>query len=219
MNDSADYPLYLFAKVPEPGQVKTRMQPELTAGQCAALAEMMLEDSMAKVAAAWPGRRVLSVLPSPDHPLVTGLAKRYGFSLQPQQGADLGERMANVLSAGMASSGGAVVLGCDVPHLPPSLLVTSYQSMIQGHSVIGPARDGGFYLLGLCGRDDTLPFRMFQDVVWGGSGVYTAVMNNAFAERIEIKALDVLGDIDNYADLTELVGEMEGYRQFIVADG
>ena len=74
MNDSPDYPLFLFAKVPVPGQVKTRMQPELTARQCAALAKMMMEDSMAKVAAAWPGRRVLSVLPSSDHPLIAELA-------------------------------------------------------------------------------------------------------------------------------------------------
>ena len=219
MNDSADYPLYLFAKVPEPGQVKTRMQPELSPGQCAALAEMMLEDSMAKVAATWSGRRVLAVLPKPNHPLMEDLAQRYGFSLQPQEGGDLGERMANALSAGMKTFGGALVLGCDVPHLPPSLLVTAYQSMVRGHNVIGPAEDGGFYLLGLCGRNHVLPSRMFLDVAWGGSEVFATVMGNALIQGVELAELELLSDVDNYADLAAVAEEMEGYRQFLTADG
>ena len=219
MNDNTDYPLFLFAKVPEPGQVKTRMQPELSAGQCAALAEMMLEDSMAKVAAAWPGRRVVSVLPSPDHPLIAGLAQRYGFNLQSQQGADLGERMASVLSEGIAEYGGAVVLGCDVPHLPKSLLVTAYRSLVEGRNVIGPARDGGFYLLGLCTSDAGLPSRLFADVAWGESAVFSTVMSNAVAQGMETTVLKTLSDVDNYADLAALAGEMDGYRQFLTEGG
>ena len=91
--------------------------------------------------------------------------------------------------------------------------------MSRGHPVIGPTRDGGFYLLGLCGRDDDLPFLLFDDVAWGGSGVYSAVMANGLAQGVEIRVLELLSDVDKYADLVALAGEMDGYRQFLTGGG
>ncbi len=171
MKDKPGIPLYLFAKAPLPGQVKTRMSPGLTPQQCADLAVMMLEQSMAKVANSWPGRKVLAVTPDPDHPVFRKLVSVHGFETRIQAAGDLGHRMWDMLTSGIKSAGAAVVMGCDVPQIPEGLLFRAHEDVLSGLNVIGPARDGGFYLLGI-GKDSPAPFDQINQGAFQASPDY-----------------------------------------------
>lgn len=211
MNGNSDIPLYLLAKAPIPGQVKTRMQPYLSPQQSAQLAEIMLEQSMAKLSSGWPGRRILSVAPDLSYPLFHELAERYGFSIQVQVCGDLGGRMAHCIQQGLKQSRGCAVFGADVPYVSESILSSFYDSMLQGENVVGPAEDGGFYLLGL----QFFPNELFKNIKWGGENVLAKLLKNAQTSHLRLHEYQVLRDIDNWNDLCWLAETDKIYKTFV----
>ena len=211
MPDSAPgWPLYLFAKVPQPGAVKTRLRPHLSQQRCAELARRMLEDTAAKAARHWPGRSVLCITPHLHDPFITGLARRYGLTQTLQSDGDLGQRMQAALTAGINQHGAAVVMGCDVPYIPADWLTRSYHLMRRGANLIGPAEDGGFYLLGL----HRFPPGLFDGIQWGESGVRAALLSQAAKRRLRLRALPTLRDIDQWAELRWLARTHPDYAEF-----
>jgi len=213
----AEIPLYLFAKAPRPGQVKTRLQPDLTPDQCAELAVMMLKQSMAKVASSWPGRRVLAVTPDADHPVFLELVDEYGFETRRQSDGNLGHRLWDVLEEGLKGHGAAMVMGCDVPHISVELLSRACQDMQQGQNVIGPARDGGFYFLGLgYGVGEGTP-ALFDQVRWGTADVLNKVLHNALDCKLDLVQYPLLRDIDQWDDLQWLARQDSQYAVFTPA--
>ncbi len=203
-------PLYLFAKAPIAGEVKTRMFPQLTPESSAALAHKMLEQSLDKICESWPGKVILTVAPDRDHPAFKTLSSKYDFTFTVQVLGSLGHRMLTVLKQGIEESGAAVVMGCDVPHFDAEVLLSTYQLLKTGRNVVGPAEDGGFYLLGLNQVDEAL----FYGVQWGGERVLLDVKKNA--EKIPISLVDVktLRDIDNWSDLQWLIQQDTQYQVF-----
>lgn len=221
----AEIPLYLFAKAPRPGQVKTRLQPNLTPDQCAELAVMMLKQSMAKVASSWPGRRVLTVTPDADHPVFLELVDEYGFETRRQSDGNLGHRLWDVLEEGLKGHGAAMVMGCDVPHISVELLSRACQDLQQGQNVIGPARDGGFYFLGLgyglgygvgYGVGEGTP-ALFDQVRWGTGDVLNKVLDNALDCQLDLVQYPLLRDIDLWDDLQWLARQDSQYAVFTPA--
>ena len=206
-----DIPLYLFAKAPVAGRVKTRMQPFLTPLQSAELAAEMLTVSMRKVAANWPGRRVLAASPDTGFPLFQELCSQYGFEMESQISGNLGERMTYCLENGLKTCGYAAIMGCDTPHVSESVVCDFYDSMVRGENVVGPAVDGGFYFLGL-NRFDR---QIFDDVVWGESGVLSILRKNARDNQIELCEYSPLRDIDNRDDLCWLASVDPFYNRFV----
>lgn len=196
-----DIPLYLFAKAPEPGKVKTRMRPQLDNDACAALATRMLVQSASKVVRHWPGPRILCVAPTLDHPRFHELEQEQSFRLLKQIDAGLGDRMLAALADGLEQFGQAVVMGCDVPHIDGAILQQAWRLMQLGDNVIGPAEDGGFYLLGV----NASPARAFTGIEWGGDQVASAVLRQGLEEGIAFTHLPTLRDIDRYDDLLWLV--------------
>lgn len=204
-------PLYLFAKAPEPGRVKTRMQPYLDPETCAALAAQMLEDSARQVSRFWPGRRILCVTPHAGHPHFDRLSREADFEVTEQIDADLGDRMIAAIASGLSQSGSAMVMGCDVPHLDGAILEQAWTWMQGGHNVIGPALDGGFYLLGCHG----LPVPAFKGVEWGSSSVLETVVRQAKQGGMAFSVLPELQDIDRPSNLRWLAQQDNRYRRFI----
>ena len=207
----ASFPLFLFAKAPVAGRVKTRMQPALTAEQSAELATEMMWQSADKVSTFWPGNFTLSVTPDRSHRLFSQLVEKYNCAVCDQIDGDLGVRMGAVLSSGIAATGGAVVMGCDVPQIPPGVLQQAWSWMQQGYNVIGPATDGGFYLLGLHKFDHAL----FDQVVWGESEVLNRVLEQAETLGLTFQKLPTLFDVDEIADLMLLVEQEPRYQMFL----
>ena len=204
-------PLYLFAKAPVAGKVKTRMQPRLSAEACARLAETMLRHSVQTAVEAWPGEVILATTPTSSHPVFDALCLDCGITAVEQRGADLGQRMGNLLRQGIAGAGGAAVMGCDVPHVTGDTLRTCHAEMGRGRNVVGPAADGGFYLLGLVSLDPSL----FSGIEWGGDGVMADLEKNARRLGQDFVTLDSLRDIDKWEDLKWLASRCDRYQEFL----
>ncbi len=211
MNADAGIPLYLFAKAPVPGQVKTRMQPQLTAVQSARLATQMLRQSVEKVCQFWRGKLILTVSPTSDYPLFQDLARNNNLDLEIQMAGDLGEKMLYVLRKGIAQFGSAVVMGSDVPHITDEILIEVHRLVTQKNNVIGPTRDGGFYLLGL----NKMANAMFEGVDWGSERVMTRLCQNFQGLGIGLSLCSELRDIDNWDDLCWLGSQDSSYQEFV----
>lgn len=142
--------LVVFAKRPEPGQVKTRLCPPFTPEQAAAFYACMLEDVLetsARAAAALGLEAVLAVHP-PE--AASTLPAPAGLRREPQLGADLGARMEHALARELARGRSPVLLrGSDSPTLGVETLAAALDALARADLVICPDRDGGYNLVGL----------------------------------------------------------------------
>ena len=207
----AAIPLYLMAKAPRAGQVKTRMRPELNAETAARLARLMLEQTVENACRHWPGEVALCIWPRAGHPAFTRLAAKHQLAVTVQADTDLGGRMLAALDRGIARAGGAAVMGCDVPHCPGEVLAAAHALLARGENPVGAAEDGGFYLLGLRRADAAL----FDGVRWSGPEVLDAVRARAAAAGVRLRDLPPLRDIDRYCDLQWLAGVDAAYQPFL----
>ena len=210
MSDKPAIPLYLFAKQPLAGQVKTRMQPHISQSQSAELAVMMLERSMERAFQGWPGVRILSAAPDCNLALFDLFAERYQFRLEDQVSGNLGARMSSCLAKGIHEHGAAAVMGCDIPQISTRILSNFYKQLMSGEDVVGPAEDGGFYFLGLHRFSDVL----FKDIRWGESSVLSALLRNSDETDVVLHPYSPLRDIDTWADLDWLATIDDAFAGF-----
>ena len=208
----------LLAREPLAGQVKTRLQPRLSAGQAAGLYAAFLRDGAAALAGSKAHRKVVAVAPPEGEPSLRGLLKGYaGLSFEGQPGGSLGERMeALCRRAAGAGCERVVLLGSDSPSLPSTFIDEALQRLREADVVIGPSVDGGYYLIGL--RADALPEAapvVFRGIEWGTGrvleqtlealpgGLHLSLMppwydvdvpEDAALLRVHLRALDRSGD-------------------------
>lgn len=194
--------LLIFAKQPVPGQVKTRLVPYLTATEASELFDAMIADTV----------HVAGQVPETDRMLFysgddqCGNYFRNSFPELPlfrQEGEDLGARMERALETVFrAGYMAAVVIGTDAPHLPPAVVTEAFRLLEHGaaEAVFGPAKDGGYYLIGM----KRVHAELFRGVSWGTGDVFRQTM--AKAERLGLKSekLPVWNDIDTVDDLASL---------------
>jgi uncharacterized protein len=210
--------LIIFAKCPVPGQVKTRLSPPLSPEQAAELYRCMLEDILAKSARLADVDRYLFYQGGTDAGHYFARTGR-GMTCLPQQGRDLGERMAaafrHVFTDGFAA---AAIIGTDSPDLPVSFIEGAYQRLQERgvEVVFGPSEDGGYYLLAM----KRLHAGLFRDVPWSSGGVLQKSLANAANGGIGAALLPPWHDVDRAEDLVrpELRDENNGApltRQFI----
>ena len=143
----------VIAKEPVPGRVKTRLTPPCTPDEAAALAAAALADTLTATAAAPVTRHVLALAGAP------GAWLPAGFDVVAQRGGGLDERLAAAFADTHASLPLPMVLiGMDTPQVTAGLLAEAAQSLVCGEAdaVLGPAADGGFWLLGLRRPDRSL---------------------------------------------------------------
>lgn len=164
----------VFAKAPVPGQAKTRLIPAVGPEGAARLQAAFLRDVLERHAR--PHRRT-TVWCSGAHPLWATL----GVPLALQPAGDLGVRQAVAFAAELAEGAGAsvVVVGTDSPTLPPELVDLAFATLAASEgpaAVVGPARDGGYYLLGLRGVDPHVLPAVFAGIAWGTPTVCAELM-------------------------------------------
>jgi hypothetical protein len=138
-------PVVVFAKPPLPGAVKTRLSRGVGARRAAQLALAFFHDTWATVEAL-PWARPILASTTPD---LSAFALGGDVEVWLQGTGDLGARMERVLDRGIAEAGRALVIGSDLPGLPAGHLDGAHDALARHEAVIGPAEDGGFYLLGL----------------------------------------------------------------------
>ncbi len=189
----------IFAKEPVPGQVKTRFTPPLNPEIACRLYHGFLEDILEE-SAQLPGlESAIFYAPAAGRGFFQKLAPA-GVRLAPQEGRDLGERMARAVARGFAAGFSRVLLrGSDTPDLPGAILLEAKEILEadQAEVVLGPASDGGYYLVGL----KTLYPELFQGLPWSGSMVLAETLRRARRLSLRVHLLNSWPDIDTYADL------------------
>jgi rSAM/selenodomain-associated transferase 1 len=121
----------------------------------------------------------------------------------PQNGKDLGERMRNGFTGAFQMGFKRVVLiGSDIPDLPLGFIREAFASLREKDVVIGPAYDGGYYLIGF--RDKTFSPQVFEGIAWGTKNVFYETIKKLKGLRRAIHALPYQRDIDTAEDFKYL---------------
>jgi uncharacterized protein len=196
------YAIAVMARAPQPGQVKTRLVPPLSHERAAELYRCLLLDKLQQVAEI-PGidpylaytpiearSSMLTVLPD-------------SFTLIPQAGSTLGDRL-HRLSAILLERGHPAVflIDSDSPTLPTPYLLGAIAHLQNTATdlVLGPAEDGGYYLIGL-----KRPCRaLFDDIPWSGPTVLMDTLRHATMQQLQVAMLPSWFDVDTPDDLARL---------------
>lgn len=127
-----------------------------------------------------------------------------GFAQSVQFAGDLGARLERVFEHLLAGQQGrAVIVGSDCPALTTAHLDAAFTALAGHDLVVGAARDGGYWLIGLACDAPAL----FRDVPWGADTVCALTLSRAAELRLRVAQLPTLADLDTPADLAALVGE------------
>lgn len=193
--------LVIFAKAPVSGFAKTRLIPALGAEGAAALAQRMLDHTLAHALAAGMQSVVLCMSPAPldsawQHvPLPQAVEQTY------QGDGDLGARMNRAVERTLALQQGSVlVIGTDCPALTAVQLREAAHQLEKHDAVLIPAADGGYVLIGLRATCPTL----FADMAWSTKVVASETLSRMASLGLHVWLGQVLNDIDESADLKHL---------------
>jgi len=190
-----------MAKHPEPGRVKTRLAARIGTERATGLYRAFVEDLRDRLAgrevaidvwwAYWPAD-------APFGDLVPGPR------VFAQRGSDLGARIYDAMERVRAGEDRAVaVIGADAPHVPLTSLRACRHALDRGVDlVLGPALDGGYYLLATQRPQPAL----FEAIAWGTQSVLETTRTRARARRLTWIELPPLADVDDLDGLEELRG-------------
>lgn len=199
--------LVIFAKAPVAGQVKTRLCPPLTPDEAAALHGSFVLDTLerTKLAATklkMPVDRYLACAPASSHVFFKIMEERQRVRLMDQIGEDLGARMSRAFDLLFARGYARVlIVGTDVPSLPLAHYQQALALLDTNDLVLGPALDGGYYLIGLTRAAPAL----FTDIPWSTAGVLAATRDRAESLGLATALLPPWRDIDTIDDLNALI--------------
>jgi hypothetical protein len=192
--------LAVMLKYPVPGRVKTRLTPALTPAEAAALYGCFIKDFFPRAASlecadtfgayglvkGADDKEKLVALLGTDTPLIA------------QEGSNLGERLRNLFAA--LFQGGyerVVVVGSDSPDLPGEYIEEAFALLGEAELVLGPALDGGYYLIGL----KTLIGGLFDSIEWSTARVLDQTLTRAKDAGAVCRLLKPWHDIDTPEDL------------------
>jgi len=196
--------LAIFAKVPVPGRVKTRMTPPLTLDEATRVAWICLGETVRRLVPPPHVAQGYLFLDGPASPEIRYLAAERRLTILPQCEGDLGTRLHDAFR--MLQQRGAsqvIAIGTDTPHLDPDLVEESFAALEQTDLVVGPAEDGGYYLIGMRGPVDGI----FESIEWGTDSVLRATLDRARALRRSVGMLPPAYDIDDAATLRRAANE------------
>ena len=200
--------LFIFAKEPQKGRVKTRLKGCLSQAQCLSLYKAFLKDTIDLAKNIRCDVRILaydSSCKSPDY-----LKRiRRPFKLYKQKGRDLGQKMHNAFkSANGSGDFKSVIIGSDSPSLPASFIEEAFRKLNKSDLVLGPTLDGGYYLIGLkkpC-------FDIFKGIQWSSNQVLKNTVKNAKKLGKRISILKSWYDIDEPQDIAHLKQDLKKRR-------
>jgi uncharacterized protein len=128
----------------------------------------------------------------------TTIGQNAAFKKAVQSGADLGERMKNAFSDVLNNAYHKVIItGTDCPGISPEILQRAFNQLAGTDVVIGPAADGGYYLLGMKALHPVL----FDNIEWSTSAVLQTTVERCTQNNLQCQLLEELSDIDEEKDL------------------
>jgi len=195
--------LAVFARWPEPGRVKTRLSPALPEALACDLYRAMLGDALAAALAARADSRALYWSDAPAQRSAFDVPA--AFEVRAQQGGVLGARLERAFAALLRAPGDrAVVIGADCPDVDTAHLQEAFELLAAHDLVLGPARDGGYALIGLSRPAPEL----FRGIEWSTPRVLGQTLERAGALGLRVAQLDPLEDLDTPAALVRWLSRM-----------
>jgi rSAM/selenodomain-associated transferase 1 len=192
--------LIMFVKYPEKGRAKSRLAADIGEEIALNLYKDFVEDTTASLKQGEYSFRICFYPPDAHDRIIEWLGP--GYSIMPQRGEDLGERMrsafADSFSEGFSE---ALIIGSDCPDLPKEIIDKAFAALSSHDAVLGPSLDGGYYLIGFK-KDSFLP-EVFSGIQWSTNKVFEqtiAILNN----RRKIYILPERRDVDTIEDLRDL---------------
>ena len=189
--------LMIFAKYPEPGRVKTRLAKTLGDDTAVQLYRLMAADIIRRLKGCRHYKTVIFF--DPPH-RASGIKDWLGTDLCyiKQSGQDLGERLSNAFRVVLRSGAGrAVVIGTDCLGITQDTISKTLQYLAEKDVVIGPAEDGGYYLLGL---SQYIP-ELFISIDWSTDKVFHQTIDEVKRLGLSFAILKPLKDLDDSSDL------------------
>jgi len=192
-----DSRLLLFTKAPESGSVKTRLAAFLGADAAAGLYEDLLHDCLEMSVSADLCPVEIYCSPSTGHDFFQYCRERYRTRLQQQMQGDLGQRMSRAIRSALQRAEHVVLIGADCPALTADDLDSAFYALQQGTDVVlGPAEDGGYYLIGMSNHHAGL----FENIPWSTHKVLAATKTLIREQGLSWHSLPVHRDVDTAED-------------------
>lgn len=186
--------LIYFVKYPTPGKVKTRLAKTLGPEEAALKYQKLAESNLKNLNSLLDENLMITIAFDPPDSLNetrSWLKGRYAYL--PQEGCDLGKRLENAFShafqrdAGKVLAVGSDTLGLHADHVREALLA------LENHDVVlGPARDGGYYLIGTSCHEPHL----FHEIPWSTSSVLSRTLSRIQEKKLTFNLLEELEDLD-----------------------
>jgi rSAM/selenodomain-associated transferase 1 len=196
--DPNDQCVIAFLKVPQRAPVKTRLSKSLDQEIVVSLYKNFVLDVLGMLQTGRHTTVICFYPPQALHEITSWLGCDHDYL--PQQGDDLGKRMANAFDSIFQKGFRQVLLlGTDFPDLPGSIVDEAFESLHKNDAVIGPAVDGGYYLIGF-NLHSFLP-EVFDKIPWGSDTVFQKTITVLGSNRSRIHVLPPWRDIDTYQDL------------------
>jgi uncharacterized protein len=204
VSDLAPVAIAVFARPPVAGQVKTRLAATVGDRRALVIYEQLLQLTLARVSqTGWPWV-LFSAGPSQR---LADLAAQAGGRFALQEGDELGERMIRALLAVHGIARRVILIGCDCPALTVSHLQQAWLALEQSEVVLGPAEDGGFWLLGSSAASRWRDPDLLSGVPYGGAEALSRTCERLQPQGSISTMLPLLWDLDSEADYRRAVQE------------
>ena len=200
--------LAVFARIPEPGRVKTRLVPPLTEHGACELYTAFVADLFRRLGRLKKVDTTVFYAGGADPSALARLAPaRFAFAAQ--QGETLGDRLTSAFAQLLGRPGSiAVAIGSDSPDVPLSYIKQAFLKLKHRDVVLGPASDGGYYLVGL---NRELP-ELFAGPEWSTEGVLERTLETIETRSLRGSLLPLWYDVDDAASLALLRVMIAGRR-------
>lgn len=202
--------LLIFTRYPEVGQVKTRLIPALGATAATELHRQMVRHTLNQVKAL-RDRRLQPLQVTVCFAGEVDVARVEAwigaeFSAQPQAAGDLGDRLTQGFETAFAAGASQVLaIGTDCPGLNAAVMEQALVALADHDVVLGPAVDGGYYLIGLrwseTARRVSQQPQLFTNITWGTGVVLEQTLAAIKSQHLSYRLLTTLADVDRPEDL------------------
>ncbi|MFZ4543018.1 MAG: TIGR04282 family arsenosugar biosynthesis glycosyltransferase [Saprospiraceae bacterium] len=193
--------LLIFIKNPELGKVKTRLAAGL-GDEKALQIYLQLQEMTRNLALQLDCKRYLFYSDSIDH---TDNWLTEAFDKQIQAGGDLGQRMSRAFGSALMHHKKVVIIGSDCPEINVDIINTAFEKLDQNDIVIGPAKDGGYYLLGM----KSFSPQLFEDITWSSNQVLHQTLDKIEQIGKTVDFCPILSDLDDIKDWEMLKNKFE----------
>ncbi len=180
--------LIIFLKNPVAGKVKTRLAQSIGHERALQVYELLTSHTISEAIAS----NLSTVIYWSDHQVTECHTDQ-----SVQAAGDLGERMLTALRTELQTHGSAILIGSDCPMMSHTLLRQAAADLEDHDIVLGPAEDGGYYLIGM----KSAHAELFRDLQYSTDHLLADTLDRAKAANLTVASLPTLSDIDYLEDL------------------